>query len=258
LAIFFNALLFFVFNIIYFNSLKTESNRIESPVASSNSATKTPKAITFQYLAKEIWPLLLSGIFFQVGTRLNTLIIFGIMGGVCLGVYSSGLMLITCFTAAAPFMGIVLFPVLNRTFIETPNRLGRVILKIIPVVFLVGLSVMLISYLSIPFALKLMKNMPDYASAIFAIMIWAIPFNYVIGIINSLFIIIKKQKTGMFVTFAIMLMNIALVYIGAFYDQIRGVALAYVAASIFQMALFVIIYFYVNNKSIQKKPVASI
>jgi len=248
------SLAFFVFNIYFFIKLRKEMNNIESPQLNSAYKIKTPASITFRYLAKEIWPLLLSVVFFQVGSRVNTLIIFGLMGSISLGVYSSGLMLITCFTAAAPFMGIVLFPVLNRTFLENPDKLSKFILKVIPVIFLIGAAVMLVCYLSIPIAIKLMKNLPEYTAAIFAIMIWVIPFNYVIGIINSLFIIIQKQKTGMVVTFVIMVVNMTLVYFGALYFEIEGVAIASVVGSIFQVALFVIIYFYLNNKSLQIKP----
>lgn len=253
LVILCTSLVFFVFNIFFFIKLKASMNNIESPRVSSTFILKTPATITFHYLAKEIWPLLLSVVFFQIGSRVNTLIIFWLMGSISLGVYSSGFMLITCFTAAAPFMGIVLFPVLNRTYLENPARLSKFIFNIIPLIFLVGLAVMFVCYLSIPFAIMLMKNMPDYAAAIFAIMIWVIPFNYVIGIINSVFIIIQKQTVGMVVTFVIMVVNLVLVYFGALYFQIEGVAVASVAGSIFQVALFVIIYFYLNNKSLQIK-----
>jgi O-antigen/teichoic acid export membrane protein len=229
-------------------------NVIESPEVNSTFKIKTPATITFRYLAKEIWPLLLSVVFFQVGSRVNTLIIFGLMGSISVGVYSSGLMLITCFTAAAPFMGIVLFPILNRTFLENPYKLSKFILKIIPIIFLVGTAVMFVCYFSIPVAITIMKNMPDYAAAIFTIMIWVIPFNYVIGIINSVFIIIQKQKTGMVVTFIIMAVNMVLIYLGALFFEIKGVAIASVAGSIFQVVLFVSIYFYLDNKSLQIKP----
>ena len=163
-------------------------------------------------------------------------------------------MLITCLTAAAPFMGIVLFPVLNRTFLENPDKLSKLILKAIPIIFMVGIAVMFVCYLSIPIAVKLMKNLPEYAVTIFTIMIWVIPFNYVIGIINSLFIIIQKQKAGMVVTFVVMVVNIILMYTGVLYFQMDGVAIAFVVSSIFQVALYVIIYFYLNNRSLQIKP----
>jgi O-antigen/teichoic acid export membrane protein len=99
-----------------------------------------------------------------------------------------------------------------------------------------------------------MKNLPEYAVTIFTIMIWVIPFNYVIGIINSLFIIIQKQKAGMVVTFVVMVVNIILMYTGVLYFQMDGVAIAFVASSIFQVALYVIVYFYLNNRSLQIKP----
>lgn len=249
-----NSLLFFGFNIYYFKRQKTYINLIESPKPAAGVIVKLPASITFRYLGREIWPLLLSVVFFQVGSRVNTIIIFGMMGSISLSVYSSALMLITCFTAAAPFMGIVLFPVLNRIFIENPDRLSKFILKIIPVLFLVGMAVMVVCYFSIPVAISIMKNMPDYAAPIFAIMIWVIPFNYVIGIINSIFIIIKKQKTGMVVTFTIMIANLLLIYFGALYFEIRGVAIASVAGSIFQVALFIIVFFYLTKRSFQIKP----
>lgn len=249
-----SSLFFLVFNIYFFIRQRNEMNNIESPMVNSNFKIKTPDTITFRYLAKEIWPLLLSAVFFQVGTRINTLIIFGFMGSISVGVYSSGLMLITCFTAAAPFMGIVLFPVLNRTFLENPDKLSKLILKAIPIIFMIGIAVMFVCYLSIPIAIKLMKNLPEYAVTIFTIMIWVIPFNYVIGIINSLFIIIQKQKAGMVVTFVVMVVNIILMYTGVLYFQMDGVAIAFVASSIFQVALYVIVYFYLNNRSLQIKP----
>jgi O-antigen/teichoic acid export membrane protein len=249
-----SSLFFLVFNIYFFIRQRNEMNNIESPMVNSNFKIKTPDTITFRYLAKEIWPLLLSAVFFQVGTRINTLIIFGFMGSISVGVYSSGLMLITCFTAAAPFMGIVLFPVLNRTFLENPDKLSKLILKAIPIIFMIGIAVMFVCYLGIPIAIKLMKNLPEYAVTIFTIMIWVIPFNYVIGIINSLFIIIQKQKAGMVVTFVVMVVNIILMYTGVLYFQMDGVAIAFVASSIFQVALYVIVYFYLNNRSLQIKP----
>jgi O-antigen/teichoic acid export membrane protein len=248
-----SSLLFFVVNIYFFVKYKNEINNTPSPVMVNNTGIKTPESITFKYLAKESWSLLLSVVFFQIGSRVNTLIIFGIIGSVSLGVYSSSYMLITCFTAAAPFMGIVLFPILNRNFLEDPNKLSKFILKIIPLIFFVGVAATLVCYLSIPLAIKLMKNMPDYASKIFAIMIWVIPFNYVIGIINSIFIIIKKQSVGMIVTLIIMLVNMALVYVGALLYKLNGVAIASVIGSFFQVALFIVVYLFVNKKNIINK-----
>ncbi len=252
-VILFSSFLFYLVNIFFFIKYKDEINNIENPIVINNSIEKTPESITFRYLARESWSLLLSVVFFQIGSRVNTLIIFGIIGSISLGVYSSGSMLITCFTAAAPFMGIVLFPVLNRNFLEDPSKLSKFILKIIPLIFFVGIGATVVCYFTIPLAIKLMKNMPDYAKAIFAIMIWVIPFNYVIGIINSIFIIIKKQSLGMIVTFVIMLVNMILVYFGAVFYQIHGVAVASVIGSFFQVALFIIVYLFVNRKYILDK-----
>ena len=78
----------------------------------------------------------------------------------------------------------------------------------------------------------------------------------IIGIINSVFIIIKKQKTGMVVTFLIMVVNMVLIYVGALYFEIRGVAIASVVGSIFQVALFIIVFFHLSNRSLQIKPEA--
>ena len=77
-----SSLFFLVFNIYFFIRQRNEMNNIESPMVNSNFKIKTPDIITFRYLAKEIWPLLLSAVFFQVGTRINTLIIFGFMGSI--------------------------------------------------------------------------------------------------------------------------------------------------------------------------------
>lgn len=250
LVILFSSFLFFVVNIFFFIRYKDEINNIENPIVINNSIIKTPESITFGYLAKESWSLLLSVVFFQIGSRVNTLIIFGIIGSISLGVYSSASMLITCFTAAAPFMGIVLFPVLNRSFLENPNKLSKFILKIIPLIFFVGIAATGVCYFSIPLAIKLMKNMPEYASAIFAIMIWVIPFNYIIGVINSIFIIIKKQSIGMVVTFMILVVNMALIYFGATFYQLKGVAIASVIGSFFQVGLFILVYLFVNRKFI--------
>lgn len=252
LAILCSSLLFFILNILYYNRHKNEINNIENPVVKGDFILKTPETISFRYLAKESWSLLLSVVFFQIGSRVNTLIIFGIIGSVSLGVYSSSYMLITCFTAAAPIMGVVMFPVLNKNFLEDPIKLSRFILKIIPLVFILGIMVTIVSYFSIPIAIKLMKNMPDYANSIFAIMILVIPFNYIIGVINSIFIIIKKQSIGMIVTFVMLVVNMALVYFGAVYYQIKGVAVASVIGSFFQVVLFILVYLVVNKKFIRQ------
>jgi len=251
-AILCSSFLFFIINIFYFNIYKNEINTIKIPDLKSDFVIKTSEDITFRYLAKESWSLLLSAIFFQIGSRINILIIFGIIGSVSLGVYTSGSILITCFTAAAPFMGIVIFPVLNKKFVENPTKLSRFIVGIIPAIFIVGIMVTVVCYLSIPFAIKLMKNLPAYASYIFAIMILVIPFNYVIGVINSLFIVIKKQSIGMVVTFVILVVNIALFYFGALFYQIKGVAIASVISSFFQVASYILVYLIVSRKYINR------
>ena len=239
LAILSSSFLFFIINIFYYYRHKNEINNIENPVIKADFILKTPETISFRYLAKESWSLLL-----------NTLIIFGLIGSVSLGVYSSSYMLITCFTAAAPIMGVVMFPVLNKNFLEDPIKLSRFVLKIIPLIFFLGIMATIVSYFSIPIAIKLMKNMPDYAYSIFAIMILVIPFNYIIGVINSIFIIIKKQSIGMIVTFVMLVVNMALVYFGALYYQIKGVAVASVIGSFFQVVLFISVYLVVNKKFI--------
>jgi len=251
-AILCSSILFFIINIFYFNIYKKEINTVKMPDLKSNFSFKTPEDITFRYLAKESWSLLLSAIFFQIGSRVNILIIFGIIGSVSLGVYSSGTILITCFTAAAPFMGIVIFPVLNKKFLENPTKLSRFVVGIIPAIFIVGIVVAVVSYLSIPFTIKLMKNLPAYASNIFAIMIFVIPFNYVIGVINSLFIVIKKQSIGMIVTFVVLVVNIALFYFGALFYQLKGVAIASVISSFFQVAIYIAVYLIVSRKYINR------
>ena len=58
----------------------------------------------------------------------------------------------------------------------------------------------------------------------------------------------------MVVTFVVMVVNIILMYTGVLYFQMDGVAIAFVASSIFQVALYVIVYFYLNNRSLQIKP----
>lgn len=245
--------IFFVFNLFFFRKHGDEINNIENPVVTDLANVKKPENITFRYLTKESWSLVVSSVFFQIGSRVNNLIIFSIIGSISLGVYSSGSMLITCFTAAAPFMGIVLFPVLNRNFLENPGKLSRFILKIIPLIFFIGIGAAIICYLSIPFAIKLMKNMPNYAAATFAIMILVIPFSYIIGVINSIFIIIKKQTIGMVVTFVILVVNVILMYYGAIFYKLKGVAIASVIGGFFQVLLFVTVYLFVNLKYITNK-----
>ena len=56
----------------------------------------------------------------------------------------------------------------------------------------------------------------------------------------------------MIVTFVVLVVNIALFYFGALFYQLKGVAIASVISSFFQVAIYIAVYLIVSRKYINR------
>ncbi len=205
-----------------------------------------------RYLLKESWPLMANAMFFQISSRISVVIIFVMLGKDDAGLFSTGLIIVTVFSAAASALGIVLFPKINKMFTEQRMSFIGFFAKLSGRVFILGIVVYAVFLLVVPFLKDIFGNMPEKSNVLYMIMGASIPFIFLAGAVGNIFTIIHKQKTGMFVASVILVLNIGILYFFILFLKARGFALAFTIGNALQILLICMAAFMQIKKMNQK------
>lgn len=190
------------------------------------------KKVKYRFLLIESLPLIINTLIFQLGLRLNTVLIFDEIGDKGLGVFSIIVMVISVLTGIANAFGIVFFGRLSRAFLNDTEVFIRVLRQTIILSVIFGMVSCFIFLAFRPFV-DYLFNLAEYYKLYF-VMAGAIPFIFFTGFIGGIFVVINQQKIGMYLSTLVLIFNIAIYYFLTRYFGLIGSGFAYLAASVFQ------------------------
>jgi O-antigen/teichoic acid export membrane protein len=239
LSIILVSMFFFIVNFYYLNRLIMIIKQVFKDFAFN--ATK-------RYYLKESWPLVVNSIFFQLSSRLSVIFVYSISGKQISGVFSAAIMIITVFTAFANAIAIVLFSHLSNLYRENTNQFYKFLNKQSIRLFCFGIILYAIFYVTLPLQFLFLGQMPLYASRIFSFSAIAIPFAIVSAILGNVFVIVRRQKMGMYVSFIVLLINCLIYYVLPFVSKIDGPAFAFVLSNIFIVIIFVYFIYQIKKQ----------
>lgn len=237
------ALLFFLFNSYMFRHNKMHYR--------GETVKKGINTIARINLLKEAWPMIINSLVSQASAKLNAIIIFHFIGAGDLGVFSVLLMFSNIFAGVGNSIGIVVISNFTILIEKSVTRFRIFFRKSLFLFFSVGIGMALLYAIFLPFLIKFYKfEMPG--------LLWlnifigsAIPFLFTTSCISNIFLILKKQIAGMYVSVVVLIINIVL-YIGLSYTyNLKGAAYAYFIMALFQLCLILIWSFRILQKKAQ-------
>lgn len=193
---------------------------------------------TKKYFFEEAWPLIVNSVFFQISSRVSVLFVFAISGKIISGVFSGAVMMVTVFTAFANALGIVFFSRLTILFNNNKAEFFTYLKRISILVFVLGLGLLVFFFITLPIQFKVFGKMPDFARNVFLIAGCSIPFAILSGVLGNIFVVMRKQKLGMYISFILLIINSILYYIIPSLNKTIGVSMAYLISNIFIVIVF--------------------
>lgn len=240
-GIMFVSILFFIINFLYLNSFVQLSKIIFKDVGYNSLKN---------YFLIESWPLVVNSIFFQLSSRISVVFIYGISGKLVSGVFSAAIMAITVFTAFANAVSVVLFSHLTRLYKQSESEFFQ-FLKIQSLrLFALGILLYAVFYLTVPIQFLLLGQMPLYSKAIFTIAGIAIPFAIVSSVLGNVFVIMHQQKTGMYISFFILMLNCIFYYVIPTVFKVNGPSIAFLLSNVFIIVIFLLFLHNIFKKKI--------
>lgn len=199
---------------------------------------------TKKYFFKEAWPLIVNSIFFQISSRISVIFVFAISGKIVSGVFSGAVMMVTVFTAFANALGVVFFSRLTILFNTNKAAFFVYLKKMSVTIFFMGLALLAVFFITLPIQFKIFGTMPEYARTIFLIAGCSIPFAILSGVLGNIFVVMHKQKLGMYISFILLIINSILYYVVPTLQKTMGVSIAYLMSNIFIVTVFL---FFINK-----------
>lgn len=191
-----------------------------------------------RYVVLETWPLIVNAALFQLSSRSSIIIINSISGRVEQGLYTSGLNILMAATAVANSVGIVLFPYLSRLYRREPRRMATRLKQSVVMLFSLGTVVSVVVYSSTPLLIRLYGKLPASAGQVFRILSLGAAPLFALGVLGYVFTIVGKQRLGMYLSGAMLAVNVAAFYILTSWGQAVGAAAAFVVVQLAAMILF--------------------
>lgn len=217
------AVLFFVINFYRWYQTKSIYSSIEG---------KALQNVTYRFLIIESFPLMVSALVFQLGLRLNNVLIFDKIGERNLGVFSIVAITIGVFTGVANALAIVFFGRLSRIFVDQPEAFIKRLHQTIALFLIIGLSFFLLYLVFTPIIEYLFGLTIDHQ--LYRVMSSAIPFMFVVSCLGGVFTIIKKQKLGMYLSVAVLIFNLTVYYLLTKQYGLIGAGYAFLTTAVFQ------------------------
>ena len=235
------ALLFLFFNIYLF-----KSSGMQHP---KNVAGPKEKRIESRnHLIKEAWPMIVNSLVSQASAKLNAIIIFHFIGAGDLGVFSVLLMFSNIFAGVGNSIGIVVISNFTVLMEESVTRFRVFFKKSLWLFFAIGIGMALLYAVILPFLIRFYKfEIPG----LFWLNVFigsAIPFLFTTSCISNIFLILKKQIAGMYVSILVLVINILLYVSLAYGYNLQGAGYAYFIMALVQLGLILIWAFRILQK----------
>lgn len=201
------------------------------------SANRGP---SYRFLLIESFPLMINALIFQLGTRASNIIVFDRLGEKDLGTFSIVVIMIGVFAGVANTLAIVFFGRLSRSFVNDPQNFNKRLHQTIALFFALGVAFFLLFLLFIPVIERLFGLTFD--TGLYRVMSAAIPFMFVVSCLGSIFTIIRKQKTGMYLSVIVMAVNLAGYYFLSQIFGLTGAAYAFLVTAVFQCVAIYLVF----------------
>ncbi|MCA1624712.1 MAG: polysaccharide biosynthesis C-terminal domain-containing protein [Acidobacteria bacterium] len=224
---FFCAILIFAINFHRWNQTKNVSLSIER---------KALQKVTYRFLIIESFPLIINALVFQLGLRLNSILIFDSIGEKNLGIFSIVVITIGMFTGVSNALALVFFGRLSRIFVDQPQAFLKRLHQTLGLFLIIGVSFFILYLLLIPVIEYLFGLTIDHQ--LYQIMSSAIPFMFIVSSLGSIFTIIKKQKLGMYLSVVVLFFNLLAYYLFIERYGLIGAGYAFLITFIFQSVIF--------------------
>ncbi len=216
---------------------------------------KAPRVILIKSRKKllhEVWPMMLNSLISQSSAKLNAIIIFNLISAKDLGIFSILIMFSTIFSGVGNSIGIISLGKFSIIFEESIEKFKHFFKKSLFIFFAIGLLLAGIYVACTPLLQYFYKLNIDNIFALNIIIGIAIPFLFVTSSISNIFLILKKQIAGVYVSIIVLCINITLYIILSNRYELYGAAYAYSTMAILQLLLII----FWSYKILQKRQVA--
>jgi O-antigen/teichoic acid export membrane protein len=220
------AVLIFAINFYRWYQTKSVSSSIEG---------KALQNVTYRFLIIESFPLMISALVFQLGLRLNNVLIFDKIGEKNLGIFSIVVITIGIFAGVANALAIVFFGRLSRVFVNQPEAFLKRLHQTLALFLIIGMSFFLLYLVFTPVIEYLFGLNID--NQLYKVMSLAIPFMFVVSCLGSIFTIIKKQKLGMYLSVVVLTLNLIAYYLLTERYGLIGAGYAFLITAVFQSVI---------------------
>lgn len=245
----FLGVIFLIFNIFIYKSLNLSDKKFKFNIKLSSQKKE---------LILEAWPLMVNSLIFQASSRLNVIVLYSIIGAKELGIFSILIMFSNIFVGVSSSIGVVLIGKFTASANNSFHKFKQHYKKSLFVFLFMGLILAFIFLVTVPYLLKYYNLDFSNAGYINLIIGSTIPVLFGTGCIGSIFLILKKQIIGLYVSIIVLFINIPIYIILATKFGLIGGGYAYFITALIQ---FLIIIFWslriVNKKKLilEKLPI---
>jgi O-antigen/teichoic acid export membrane protein len=197
----FVGLFYFILNFFLFKMIKEKE---------PGKFIKEGAIISSKQLLKEIWPMIVNSLVSQGSTKLNAIIIYHILSAKDLGIFSVLLMFANIFAGVGNSIGIIMISRFSILLNESIIKFKIFFKKSLLLFFGVGILLAIAYAVFLPFLLKY-YNFPETNLLLLNILMGiSIPFLFTTSCISNIFLILKNQISGMYVSIIVLLISLVL------------------------------------------------
>jgi len=161
---------------------------------------KTPWRVDMplvRYAAVQSWPLIVNSAVFALTTRMGILVVNGLEGSIAGGVYAAALNIVNGVGLLSGAAGVVLFPILSRTYASQPNVLALYVRRETLRLGVVGVFISLVIVLTSPLIVRLYGELPLEATNILITLALGLVFMFAQPPSGYMFTAMHRQREGM-------------------------------------------------------------
>lgn len=235
-----------IFLVINFFLFKLNTNYSKSSI--QNHSIKGPSQI--KTLLKETWPIMINSLAYQASAKLNAIVLFNFIGSKAVGVFSVFLMFSNIFAGLGNPIGIVFIGKYSIFIEKSAEKFEAYFRKTIIAFLGIGILLCTTFIIFIPNILYYYKFDIPNLKLISLIIALSIPFAFATGCIGNIFVVLRKQLLGMYISFVMLFLNLLFFTFFVNFWGLNGATFAYLLCTFLQLLLIVILAFMVNKKLI--------
>jgi O-antigen/teichoic acid export membrane protein len=178
-------------------------------------------------------PFAVSSILYMIYLKSDIIIINSMIGSELTGIYTSAMQLIETLLFITTFIGLAVFPVISKSFVENKTRFWRIYEKISKFLFIIGLPIVIGTFiLSDRFISAIYGNQYKGAGIILKILIFFIFFHFLTAFNGYTLYSMQLEKKLVLISIFVVLINIILNYVLIARYSILGAAIAKILAEL--------------------------